>query len=106
MTSPVIIAWPRKTAERLGDESAQEIVDLINQAIAAVSAAKVDKTEYDAHTALINERFDRNELKLDALKTEMRAEIRGALLKGLAWVTGLIFAAFGGLLYSIVHLPK
>ncbi len=100
-----VIAWPHKAAEKFGHEVTQEFVDLINEAVAAVSATKVDKADYDAHAKLIAAQFEqaRTEMKADitALKSDMRSEIRGALLKGLLWTTGLMGGLFTAL-YTVL----
>lgn len=70
-----------------------------------LQATKVDRTDYDAHAALITEKFERFEEKLDASKAEIKAEIKElrteggrqtyrTLLGGLAWVTVLIGGLF------------
>lgn len=96
-----VIAWPHKAAEKFGQEVTQEFVDLINEAVAAVSAAKVDKSEYDAHTALIKEQFEKHGLVMDKRLAELEKKITSALLKGLAWTTVLIAGLFGAL-YAFV----
>jgi len=88
--SQKVILWPHKVAEKLGQEATQEIVEMINEAVASVSATKVDKTDYDAHAQLIEARFDK-------LEANTKAQIRGALLTGLAWVTVLAVSLYGAL---------
>lgn len=95
MAQQKVIAWPHKLAEQVGQEAAQEIVEMINQAV----ATRVDKSEYDAHAQLIDARFDKYEANL-------KAQIRGALLTGLAWVTVLIFTLYGALYASLQALVK
>ncbi len=81
---------PQKILDALGEEAATELVQLINEVAAASSSLKVDKSEYDAHSIVIDEKFER-------FKTEVKHMIDEALLKGLAWMTVLIFGLLGAL---------
>ncbi len=85
-----VIAISDKIQKALGEDAARELVDLINQVAVTSSSVKVDKTEYDAHAALIGERFER-------FGAEMKSIVGRALLTGLAWVTVLVFGLFGAL---------
>lgn len=85
-----VLAMPQKIQEVLGEEATRELVDLISQVAATTCSTKVDKTEYDAHCALIGEKFER-------FKAEVRGIVQRALLTGLAWVTILNFGLFGAL---------
>jgi hypothetical protein len=59
-------------------------------------------TIYDAHTALINARFDKAKATFEKFEAKVDASIKGALLKGLAWMTVLFISTFSGLLYVIL----
>ncbi|QUL98542.1 MAG: hypothetical protein IMF26_00065 [Candidatus Fermentithermobacillus carboniphilus] len=83
-----VVPVPEKLQEAIGKEATEELVNLINEVAATVSSTKVDKTEYDAHTLLVREQFER-------FKVEVKNMVNSALLKGLAWVTVLIFGLFG-----------
>ncbi len=92
-----VIAIPEKVQRALGDDATRELVDLINQVAATNASTKVDKSEYDMHAALIEEKFDMYTLELDKFREEMKSMLRGGLLAGLAWTTVLIFGLFGAL---------
>ena len=107
-----VVPIPEKLQKAIGEEATRELVDLINQVAATVGSTKLDKAEYDAHAALIEEKFRRYEELLSEkfarheermAQHEARTEsmIRGALLKGLAWVTVLILGLFGTLWASL-----
>jgi acyl transferase domain-containing protein len=81
---------PRKVQEVPGEEATRELVDVVSQVAATTCSTKVDKTEYDAHCALIDEKFER-------FRAEVRGIVQRALLTGLAWVTVLNFGLFGAL---------
>lgn len=85
-----VVPVPEKLQQAIGKEATEELVNLINEVAATVSSTKVDKTEYDAHAQLIREQFER-------FRVETRDMVNSALLKGLAWVTVLIFGLFGAL---------
>ncbi len=89
---------PQKTRDVLGEEAVAELVHLINEVAAASSSQKVDKSEYDAHTVVIEEKFER-------FKAEVKHMIDTALLKGLAWMTVLIFGLLGAL-WALVNTAK
>jgi len=87
-----VITWPHKLAEQVGPEAVQEVVDMINDS----AATRVAKSDYDAHVQLINARFDNLDLRMEKFEANVKAQVRGALLAGLAWVTvsvGGLFAA-------------
>jgi hypothetical protein len=95
----IAIAIPDKIQKTLGEEATRELVDLINQVAATASSTKVDRAEYDAHCALIDEKFERFRAEVMA---EVRSIVQRALLTGLAWVTVLIFGQFAAL-YAILR---
>jgi len=51
----------------IGESAAKELYNDIARGAEEVAAAKVDKASYDAHAALIDERFGRVEDKIDSL---------------------------------------
>lgn len=68
-------------------------------------SSKVNNTEYDAYTALIEEKFKRFEERLARHEAQVKSMICGALVKGLAWITTLIFGFFGAL-WALVSRMK
>ncbi|MGB9867949.1 MAG: hypothetical protein ACPLPR_08645 [Bacillota bacterium] len=94
---PLVIPLPEKLRAAIGEEAATELVQLISQVTASAVSGKVDKSEYDAHAQLIEEKFKRFEERLARHEIQTENMIRAALLKGLAWVTVLIFGLFGAL---------
>jgi len=95
---PALITPPEKLRAAVGEEAANEIVQLMAQIAATAASDKVSKNEYDAHARLIDEKFER-------FRAEVKNMINGALLKGLAWVTVLIFGLFGAL-WALVSTVK
>jgi len=98
VTQPVVITPPEKLRAAVGEEAANEIVQMVVQVAASAASDKVSKSEYDAHARLIDEKFER-------FRAEVKNMINAALLKGLAWVTVLIFGLFGAL-WALVSTIK
>ncbi len=95
---------PPKVCEALGEDVAVELAGFIGEVAVATSASKVDRSEYDAHAKLLDEKFGRfrAEMRVDfeSLRGEVHRSISNALVKGLAWVTVLIFGSVWFLLKS------
>lgn len=97
---------PVKVIQAIGDEASRELYDDIDGRDREVAATKVDKSEYDAHAALIAERFNRVDDKLDFLarhigqQTEIFSlrvdkKISDAKRETIVWTVGLLTAVMG-----------
>ncbi|HHW17489.1 MAG TPA: hypothetical protein GXX30_01095 [Firmicutes bacterium] len=74
-----------------------------------MSSTRLDKTECDARTQLISEQFkamnDLIDESFGRFEAEVNNLINSALLKGLTWVTVLIFGLFG-VLWALIGMLK
>lgn len=48
---PVVITPPKKLRAAVGEEAANEIVQMVVQIVASTASDKVSKNEYDSHAA-------------------------------------------------------
>lgn len=92
---PVTAKLSRLFYERLGDEVANELVDLLNQ---------VD-TSYRAELREINDlNFARFEAKLEQRLAQLRGDLETALERGFKDQTRWMFVAWASLLIPIIGL--
>jgi hypothetical protein len=90
----------------MGDEATKELYEDIDARDREVAATKVDRVEYDAHAALIAERFGRMEDKFDAHTRYVEQQfeiyalrfdkkISDAKRETIVWTVGLLTAVMG-----------
>jgi hypothetical protein len=65
---------PEKVISAIGVEPAKQLYDGFQQMVSQAAATKVDKSDYDAHAALVTEKFGRfraeTELRIAEAKRE------------------------------------
>lgn len=101
---------PVKVVQAIGDEATKELYDDIDRRDQEVAATRVDKSEYDAHVALITEKFQHLEDKIDARfeihSLQFDKKISDAKRETVIWTVGLLTAVMGVWTGVIVGLLK
>ena len=92
-------AVPEKMIAAVGVEATNEILGYVDQRLKEAAATKVDRNEYDAHAAVIEEKFKRFELEMEKKRGDAKREI-------ILWTVGLITAITGGWTALLVSLLK
>lgn len=99
-----------KVIARIGEEAAKQLYDGIFAQVSQVAATKVDRTDYDAHSALIAERFERFRAevlaRLDRSDAETDKKITNARLSTILWTVGLVATITGGWSALIISMLR
>lgn len=108
---------PEKVIGVMGVEPAKQLYDGVHQIVVQTAATKVDKGDYDAHAALIaekferlDEKFERIDEKLDRVRLETDLKIseakRETIKWTVAWTVTLVTLITGGWTTVIISFLK